>query len=99
MHPFLATDCAYVLASGPEDDADGGSAAVVGGRDVEEQSARGMTLPELREAVAGGMFAEVQWSNTVALAILHLTSPPSPSDDDGGRVVVGGGGGDDEREG
>ena len=79
VHPFLATDCAYV-ADGPGDGDDGGGdAAVVGGRDVEEQSVRRMTLSEVREAVVRGMFAEVQWSNTVALGILHLTNPP-PSD-------------------
>jgi 8-oxo-dGTP pyrophosphatase MutT (NUDIX family) len=83
VHPFLATDCAYV-ADGPGDgdgdgDDGGGNAAAVGGRDVEEQSVRRMTLSEVREAVVRGMFVEVQWSNTVALGILHLTTPP-PSD-------------------
>ena len=80
MHPFLATDCAYVAygpGDGDGDGDDGGGAAVVGGRDVEEQSARRMTLSEVWEAVARGRFAEVQWSNTAALGILHLTTPPS----------------------
>jgi hypothetical protein len=83
VHPVLATDCVYV-ADGPGDgdgdgDDGGGDAAAVGGRDVEEQSVRRMTLSEVREAVVRGMFVEVQWSNTVALGILHLTTPP-PSD-------------------
>ena len=75
VHPYLAEDCTYITAGGDgvDDDVDDG-ADVVGGRDVEERSVREMTLDEVRAAVMNGKFVEVQWSNTVALAMLHLIS-------------------------
>ena len=45
---------------------------VVGGHDTEKQSIRIMKLSQVKEAVKDGKFVEVQWSNTVALAMLHL---------------------------
>lgn len=81
MHPFLATECAYSSSAGAGATAGNGAtegnmddAAVVGGRDAEEQRVVLMTLPEVRDAAMGGRFVEVQWSNTVALALLHLAN-------------------------
>ena len=45
---------------------------VVGGHDTEKQSIRIMKLSQVKEAVKDGKFVEVQWSNTVALAMLYL---------------------------
>ena len=44
---------------------------VVGTADVERQDLKTMSLTELREAAREGAFVEVQWSNTVALALLY----------------------------
>ncbi|KAL3767614.1 hypothetical protein ACHAW5_004055 [Stephanodiscus triporus] len=88
VHPFLAMDCAYVSSSSSlDDDKTEGGADVVGGRDVEEQATRRMSLTEVRKAVSGGKFVEVQWSNTVALAMLHLSSLDGrvEDEDDEGR--------------
>ncbi|KAL3811804.1 hypothetical protein ACHAXA_006784 [Cyclostephanos tholiformis] len=89
VHPFLARDCIYVR-SGNDDGDDEDDIAVVGGLDVEERAVRRMTISEVREAVVNGKFVEVQWSNTVALAMLRLlpvlpSPPPSPADDSRGR--------------
>jgi hypothetical protein len=78
VYPYLAEDCTYNTAGGGggdgvDDDVDD-VADVVEGRDIEERSVRGMTLDEVRAAVMDGKFVEVQWSNTVALAMLHLIS-------------------------
>lgn len=43
----------------------------VGVADTERQDLRRITLKELREAVLAGKFLEIQWSATVALALLH----------------------------
>jgi 8-oxo-dGTP pyrophosphatase MutT (NUDIX family) len=76
VYPYLAEDCSYVASGGGgRIDDDGDIADVVGGRDVEERSVRRMTVDEVRDAVLDGRFVEVQWSNTVALAMLHLLSP------------------------
>mmetsp|Transcript_21041 Transcript_21041/g.31890 ORF Transcript_21041/g.31890 Transcript_21041/m.31890 type:complete len:91 (-) Transcript_21041:165-437(-) len=45
----------------------------VGGRDTEKQHLRIMKLSDVKKAVMDGRFMEVQWSNTVALAMLHLS--------------------------
>ena len=68
MHPFLARDCAPLPSS---------SAArlrVVGEQDQERQDARTMDLVSLTQAALAGKFVEVQWSNTVSLALLRLQS-------------------------
>jgi hypothetical protein len=44
---------------------------VVGTADVERQDLKTMSLTEFREAAREGAFVEVQWSNTVALALLY----------------------------
>lgn len=43
----------------------------VGVADTERQDLRRITLNDLREAVLAGKFLEIQWSATVALALLH----------------------------
>ena len=43
----------------------------VGKADTEEQEVTTLTLSQLREELRKGRFIEVQWSNTVALALLH----------------------------
>ena len=43
----------------------------VGNADVERQDLRKVSLKELRAASRNGDFVEVQWSNTVALALMH----------------------------
>lgn len=48
----------------------------VGEADAEYQRPLRLTLQQLREEVRKGSFLEVQWSNTVALAVLHLTADP-----------------------
>ena len=68
VNPFLAKDCTYATKSGEVVEE---SANVVGGADTEQQKMVTMSLNEVREAVMKGRFLEVQWSNTVALAILQ----------------------------
>lgn len=82
VYPFLATSCTYdaldsdagnlVIDHGDSSNKD--SSNVVGDRDTEKQHIRKMSLSEVRKAVMDGKFVEVQWSNTVALAMLHLSS-------------------------
>lgn len=69
VHPFLARDCNYSTIHSSENNEDGNA---VGARDTELQKIRSMTLDEVRAAVMEGKFLEVQWSNTVALAMLYL---------------------------
>eukprot|EP00581_Thalassiosira_minuscula_P015516 CAMPEP_0183728422 /NCGR_PEP_ID=MMETSP0737-20130205/28022_1 /TAXON_ID=385413 /ORGANISM="Thalassiosira miniscula, Strain CCMP1093" /LENGTH=273 /DNA_ID=CAMNT_0025960359 /DNA_START=172 /DNA_END=993 /DNA_ORIENTATION=+ len=71
VHPYLARDCSYAnnIAGGGEE-----SIAVVGGHDTEKQRIQIMKFSEVKGAVMDGRFVEVQWSNTVALAMLHLLS-------------------------
>ena len=44
---------------------------VVGAADTERQDLRAVTLTQLKEYVRNGNFIEVQWTATVALALLH----------------------------
>ncbi|KAL3769442.1 hypothetical protein ACHAWU_008851 [Discostella pseudostelligera] len=82
VYPFLATSCTYdaldsdagKLVIENEDSSNADSSNVVGDRDTEKQHIRKMSLSEVRRAVMDGKFVEVQWSNTVALAMLHLSS-------------------------
>eukprot|EP00934_Nitzschia_sp_Nitz4_P002502 Nitzschia sp. Nitz4//scaffold339_size21316//1882//2745//NITZ4_008614-RA/size21316-processed-gene-0.15-mRNA-1//1//CDS//3329548351//2492//frame0 len=67
LHAFWATKCAH-------DPNQGKHLALeneVGAADTEQQSMTTITLSELRESVLNGEFIEVQWSATVALALLH----------------------------
>lgn len=70
IHPFLARDCNYskreVVESSVEPNTD------VGAHDTEKQNIQSMTLSEVKAGVMNQQFVEVQWSNTVALAMLHM---------------------------
>ena len=83
IYPYLATDCTYLdkendgVSSSSQssinnpnkkDDNDDDE---VGGHDIEKQLVQRMTITNIRNAVIAGRFVEVQWSNTVALAMLH----------------------------
>ena len=68
-HTFLAQDCHPV---GKGTAAAGSDKDEVGGHDTERQDTKEMTLEELRHAVQKGEFMEIQWSATVALAIMHI---------------------------
>ena len=62
VHGFLLSDCVHDESTlEPPIDAD-----------QERQEARTLSLAELETAAGAGRFVEVQWSNTVALALLHL---------------------------
>jgi 8-oxo-dGTP pyrophosphatase MutT (NUDIX family) len=83
VYPFLATSCTYDTSASDtgnhlviehEDSSNADSSKVVGDRDTEKQNIRKMSVSEVRRAVMDGKFVEVQWSNTVALAMLHLSS-------------------------
>lgn len=67
VNPFLAKDCNYSTTNQAVDE----NANVVGGADTEKQKMISMSLAEVREAVQRGKFLEVQWSATVALAMLQ----------------------------
>lgn len=76
VHPFLATDCFFDTSDSVAGDGDSSkydSSKMVGARDTEKQHVRTMKLTDVRRAVMDGKFVEVQWSNTVALAMLHLS--------------------------
>lgn len=78
VFPFLATDCTYATTSGSDignvDSSNSESSSnLVGARDTEKQHLRKMSLSEVKKEVMEGKFVEVQWSNTVALAMLHLS--------------------------
>ena len=74
VNSFLATDCYkdQLQLQEMEDE--------VGAPDTERQDRKSMTIPQLRAAVANGEFLEIQWSSTVALALLHpdLAIDPIP---------------------
>lgn len=77
VHSFVATDCSRSLplndspASGLIDSSNF-RGEEVGAADSESQSLKSMSLQELRRDVTRGKFLEVQWSNTVTLALLSL---------------------------
>lgn len=72
VHPFLARDCVYTKTTLPLLVGDTESNGNVGAHDIERQNKQSMTLNEVKDAVMKERFVEVQWSNTVALAVLHL---------------------------
>ena len=74
VHPFLARNCVYTKTTLPllVGDTDTESNGNVGAHDFEWQNIQSMTLNEVKDAVMKERFVEVQWSNTVALAVLHL---------------------------
>ena len=67
VNSFVAVNCRDVSGVDTiKDDAD-----IVGATDMERQSIKQLTSKELRDALRKGDFLEVQWSNTVALALLN----------------------------
>lgn len=72
VHPFLARDCVYTKTAPQLFAGDTESNGNVGAHDIEWQNIQSMTLNEVKDAVMKERFIEVQWSNTVALAMLHL---------------------------
>jgi ADP-ribose pyrophosphatase len=68
VHSYLAVHCTALLVDETqmEEDPD-----IVGTTDVERQDLKRLSLTELKDATQRGHFLEVQWSNTVALALLH----------------------------
>ena len=76
VNSFLATKCSKNKPGERSyEDNDKTSSATeeeeVGAADTERQDLKAITLAELRRAARGGEFLEVQWSATVALALLH----------------------------
>lgn len=72
VNSFLATNCSKKQSGGRSDLANvKGNAEEVGTADTERQDLRTITLTELRNAARAGEFLEVQWSATVALALLR----------------------------
>jgi hypothetical protein len=73
VNGFLARDCSIPKYKGGKvsdhGDAEGEE---VGEPDVERQDLLSISLEELKERAKRGEFLEVQWSNTVALALLHI---------------------------
>lgn len=66
VNSFLAAHCQPITRQHSPDEAD-----QVGTADVERQDLLKMSITDIRKAVGQGDFIEVQWSNTVALALLH----------------------------
>jgi 8-oxo-dGTP pyrophosphatase MutT (NUDIX family) len=72
---FLASQCQKMNAvrnGAVEAESTGKEEEVVGAADTERQDVRRLSLGELKDAVQAGRFLEIQWSATVALALLHL---------------------------
>ena len=67
VNPFLAKDCVYASSNESVEQND----SIIGVADTEKQKLITMSLNDVKEAVMHGRFVEVQWSNTVALAILR----------------------------
>jgi len=67
VNSFLATECeaSSKKMTATENDSE------VGAADSERQDMMSITLDELRDAARKGRFVEVQWSNTVAQALLY----------------------------
>jgi ADP-ribose pyrophosphatase YjhB (NUDIX family) len=69
VNSFLAAHCQPIVQHKSPDEGDTDNQ--VGAADVERQDLIKLSLTELREAVQKAEFVEVQWSNTVALALVH----------------------------
>ena len=69
VNSFLATNCHKDIQK-PQDVLGGGEEEV-GAPDTEKQNVKSLTLSEMKIAVAKGEFLEVQWTATVAQALLH----------------------------
>lgn len=66
---FVMMDCSFIEDSSQE--YRGANSEEVGESDQEQQDVIRMSTSQVQEAVRQGKFLEVQWSNTVALALIH----------------------------
>lgn len=69
VNSFLAAHCHPVAQA--KDEEGGSSGDQVGAADMERQDLITLSQTELKQAVLAGEFIEVQWSNTVSMALLH----------------------------
>jgi len=73
VNSFLAAHCQPIVRhhspDEPQPQEEGSDQ--VGAADVERQDLTILSLTELRDAVRNAEFVEVQWSNTVAMALVH----------------------------
>jgi len=69
-HTYVAKDCVKASQNKKHDHA-ASTADEVGAADTERQDLKTMSLSQVRKAVQDGEFLEIQWSATVALAMLH----------------------------
>lgn len=70
VHSFIASDCRAMTNGESANDSE--EINQVGAADTEGQERILLTVTELRDAARSGEFVEVQWSNTVALALLRI---------------------------
>ncbi len=66
---FVGMDCSYIRSGSEEQN--GAKKEEVGESDKEQQDVIRMSTSQVKDAVRQGKFMEVQWSNTVALALMH----------------------------
>ena len=71
VHSFIASDCREMTDGDSANDSE--DMNQVGAADTEGQERILLTAAELRDATQNGEFVEVQWSNTVALALLKIS--------------------------
>lgn len=74
VHSFVATECMYIKDISMRNKNIENTTENVGVTDLEDQNIIMMSTKELQISSMKGEFLEVQWSNTVALALLHLQS-------------------------
>jgi 8-oxo-dGTP pyrophosphatase MutT (NUDIX family) len=71
-HTYLARRCRSSRSSPALlHDADADADGPVGGADTERQDVHRLSLAQVRAALRNGEFLEIQWSATVALALIH----------------------------
>ncbi len=68
VNSFIAHSC---KKKSPDDNANVDTNEEVGAPDTEKQDIVSLSIDEVKKNVRKGEFLEVQWSNTVALAMLH----------------------------
>ena len=75
VNSFLATNCSRRIQGNESQakrlESEKPESEEVGAADTERQDLKSITLSELRQSAINGEFLEVQWSNTVLLALLR----------------------------
>jgi ADP-ribose pyrophosphatase YjhB (NUDIX family) len=72
LNSFLATQCSYPPPQRQKEQQNSIDLVdEVGAADTEQQQLKSITLTELKQAARDGKFMEVQWTATVAQALLH----------------------------